>query len=198
VTIPNIITLARLALIPLLLALTYRHSAPALWTAASLFALAAASDWLDGFLARRLKQFSRFGTILDPVVDKMLVLSIFFVFTHLEAPAGRPLIPGAVFLLLLLREFMVSAIRHGLTSSEQVVGANWMGKTKFCLQILTLAIGYVYLISRAEGQALAGTRQALYWSAIVVTVLAYLFLLRFIAWHARQLFTRSSQPPENG
>ena len=195
-TIPNIITLARLALIPFILALTYGQSSTALWGAALLFALAAASDWLDGFLARRLQQFSRFGTILDPVVDKMLVLGVFFVFTHLDDASGAPLVPGAIFLLLLLREFMVSAIRHGLTTSRKVVGANWMGKTKFCLQIAALALGYIYLIYRSAGHEAAGLREALYWAAIAVTVVAYIFLGRFMACHARELFERSEAPLE--
>jgi CDP-diacylglycerol--glycerol-3-phosphate 3-phosphatidyltransferase len=196
VTIPNIVTLARLGLIPFILWFTPARSPRALWTAALLFVLAAASDWFDGFLARRLKQFSRFGTILDPVVDKMLVLSILFLFTHITDTAGAPLIPRAVFLLLLLREFLVSAIRHGLTTRRKLVGANWMGKTKFCLQIVTIALGYTYLLSRAHGTPLPGTRAAVYWAAVTVTAVAYIFLARFIAWHAPELFTTARRPPE--
>lgn len=182
------ITLGRLALVPFVLALTYSRSADALAVAAGLFCLAVVSDWLDGYMARKLKQFSRFGTILDPLVDKTLMLGLFFVLAH------RDLIPAWVFLVLLFREFMVSAIRHGLSTATEVVGANWMGKTKFCLQTVVIAIGYMHLICSAAGTALPWGEAALRGSAIGMTVIACIFLLAFIKWHAAELSEHSREP----
>ncbi len=96
-TIPNAITLSRLILILPLVALTCSRQTWALGAAAALFAAEAADDWLDGFLARRLGNRTRLGTLLDPVVDKLLILSVLFVL------ADRGLFPLWLVLLNMAR-----------------------------------------------------------------------------------------------
>jgi CDP-diacylglycerol--glycerol-3-phosphate 3-phosphatidyltransferase len=173
-TVPNLITLARLGSLPVFLILTYSQVLSGLIAAWVLFNLAAASDWLDGFLARRSGSVSRLGTLLDPVVDKVIILSTLFALVDLR------LLPLWIVLLAMAREFMVSAARHAATTPTRVVGANWMGKAKFALQVAVIELGYLVLLLRLLGRPAAWGQAALFWSALGVTVLSYLFLARFV------------------
>ena len=92
-TIPTILTWTRIAAIPLLMGVFYLPMAPHLQNlaAALLFVLFAITDWLDGFLARRLNQTSAFGAFLDPVADKFLVCASILMLVHLQrADVLRP------------------------------------------------------------------------------------------------------------
>lgn len=132
-SIPNILTLLRISLIPIFVCVFYL---PVEWrylATAIIFMLAAITDWLDGFLARRLKQMSQFGRFLDPVADKLLVAValVLLVESH-----GTPLlaVPAAV---IVGREIVVSALREwmaeiGKTSSMKV---SMIGKVKTMAQM---------------------------------------------------------------
>jgi CDP-diacylglycerol--glycerol-3-phosphate 3-phosphatidyltransferase len=181
VTLPNVITLFRLTLIPLILALSYSERTHVISLAAGLFAVAVVTDWLDGYLARRLCAFSRLGTLLDPLVDKILVLGVFFVFMD------RGLLPGWLFLLIMGREFAATTIRCSASSAGKAVGANWMGKTKFCLQVLVAALLYLSALMQAASRDFAAGEEVVFWSAVAMTVVSYLFLFRFIRFHAADL-----------
>jgi len=187
-TAANIVTLIRLALIPFILWLSYARSLSGIITAAALFALAGASDWLDGFLARRLSAVSSFGKLLDPLVDKMLILGALFVFTRLG------LIPDWIFLLNLARELVVTGARHHLSTPGHAVGANWMGKTKFCLQIVVVSLAYLHLIFQAAGRPLPAGEHLVLGSAVLMTAISCLFLACFIRTHAAELFAGLATP----
>jgi len=73
INLPNLLTLLRIALIPVFVILFYWPSAWAIWAAAIVFALAGFTDWLDGYLARKLQQSTALGAFLDPVADKLMV-----------------------------------------------------------------------------------------------------------------------------
>jgi hypothetical protein len=68
-----------------------------------------------------------------------------------------------------------------------VTGANWMGKTKFCMQVGVLQMGYLLLLLNAHGQDALSLRAALFWSALATTVASYVFLGNFVRWHAHEL-----------
>jgi cardiolipin synthase len=72
-TLPNILTLSRIAIIPIVIALFYVDGWQARWITCGLFILAALTDWFDGYLARKQNQLSSFGRFLDPVADKLIV-----------------------------------------------------------------------------------------------------------------------------
>ena len=78
-SLPNLLTLMRIVLIPVFIGVYYLPFEGAHVAAAIIFALASVTDWLDGFLARRLKQMSPFGAFLDPVADKLLIASTLLV-----------------------------------------------------------------------------------------------------------------------
>lgn len=121
-TLPNAIGFARLAGIPvfLVLALSSRHGHDAL--AATLFALIGGADYLDGFVARLTGQYSRFGAILDPVVDRLLVISGMVVAFRFS------LLPRWAIVVVLARElFMLALSRYGLTRGVELK-INWPGR----------------------------------------------------------------------
>ena len=157
--------------------LTYSRSAAGLAAAASLFALAVASDWLDGYLARRLAMRTAFGTLMDPLVDKVLILSLLFVF------ADRGLIPLWLVLLNMLRELAVTAVRSRASSRPGAVGANPMGKAKFCLQAGFIGLAYVHLMLESAGRPMPRGKPLLFWCLLAVTAVSFAFLARFIHRH---------------
>jgi len=180
---PNTVTLARLGALPFILWLSYATDRTGILCAALLFSLAAAADGLDGYLARRLDAATRLGTLLDPVVDKATVLSILMVF------ADRGLLPVAIVILLMVREFLITALRHGLSTRDHALGANWMGKTKYSLQVTLIEMVYVQLLLEARMGRLPVARTVILWAAIALTVLSYAFLANFVRWHWTELQT---------
>lgn len=139
--LPNLLTFARIAIIPLVLWLLDRGTPKDCVWAAIVYSLAAITDLLDGYLARRLNIVSLLGQFLDPLADKLLVMASLV----WMVPMGR--IPEWAVILLLAREISITALR-GIASSEGVViAAGSGGKSKTALQmvgILCLMIGYPY------------------------------------------------------
>lgn len=155
-SLPNILTALRLALAPLLPALYWIAPRPAAdWIALVLFAIAMATDFFDGWLARRLRLESDFGRMLDPIADKAAVLIALFLWAtlwHVDRP-GAPLDPlafGGV-LLILLRELVVSGLREHLGGAALRVSK--LAKIKTALQ--GVALGALFW-----DQALRAGRQA--------------------------------------
>jgi CDP-diacylglycerol--glycerol-3-phosphate 3-phosphatidyltransferase len=141
VNIPNLLTMGRVAIIPVVLWLLDRGSpSDSLW-AAWVYSAAALTDLLDGYLARRLNVVSVLGQFLDPLADKLLVMASLI----WMVPLGR--IPEWAVVLLLGRELSVTGLRSIASSSGLVIAAGGGGKTKTALQmigILCLIIGYPY------------------------------------------------------
>jgi len=135
VTVPNLLTFVRLALTPVVAALAYTTTATGRTWAFGLFLFAMLTDVADGWIARLPGQRSRLGLYLDPVTDKILLLTMFFVLADID------LIPLWMALLMLARELIVGGLRSAAATSGKVVGANWMGKTKACLQTACIGVG---------------------------------------------------------
>jgi cardiolipin synthase len=135
-TIPTIMTWARIAAIPLIVGVFYLPIEPASRNliATLLFVVSAATDWLDGFLARRLNQVSSFGAFLDPVADKILVCASVLVLVHL----GR----ADVFVALIIigREIAISALREWMAQigASKSVAVHMVGKLKTVVQMVAI------------------------------------------------------------
>ncbi len=134
--LPNGITLSRLLALPILL---YCLASPTVETrifSTIVFLMAAATDWLDGYLARKLNQVTELGKFLDPLVDKLLVLSPLLALIQL----GQ--VPAWGVFLILARELTIAGWRvtPGLTGATAVVGANIWGKLKTISQIAAIAL----------------------------------------------------------
>jgi cardiolipin synthase (CMP-forming) len=121
-TIPNAIGYVRLALIPLFLAFAFSSDDGQDWRAVLIFAIVGWSDYFDGIAARLTGQYSRLGALLDPLVDRLLVLSGVIVCWHFE------LLPRWALALLAARElFMLGLVRWGLRHGADIK-VNWLGR----------------------------------------------------------------------
>ena len=137
VTLPNTLTLVRIALIPVFV-LTYIFMDDMLWVSAVLFACAAFTDWLDGFLARQLGQGTAFGAFLAPVADKLIVVTalVLLIESHSNLVMTLPglIIVGREIIISALREWMAEMNRRGL------VGVSWLGKIKTGVQMIAIVV----------------------------------------------------------
>ena len=137
-TIPNILTLIRIILIPVLVIVFYM---PGQWTyqlSAAIFGIAALTDLLDGYLARRLNQTSPFGAFLDPVADKLMV-AVALVLLVQDNPAPLFTIPAAI---IIGREIAISALREWMAEigARTKVAVSIIGKLKTTLQMIAILL----------------------------------------------------------
>jgi CDP-diacylglycerol---glycerol-3-phosphate 3-phosphatidyltransferase len=139
--LPNLLTMGRVAVIPLVILLIDRGSPKDCWWAALVYSAAALTDLIDGWLARRMHVVSVLGKFLDPLADKLLVMAVLIYLI----PLGR-ISPWAV-TLLLARELSVTGLRSIASSEGVVIAAGDDGKSKTALQmagLLCLILGYPY------------------------------------------------------
>jgi len=183
--VPNLITLSRIVLIPLIIGVYYL---PEDWmsydskniTATAIFIFAAVTDWLDGYLARKLNQTSAFGAFLDPVADKLIVAAALIVLLK----EGR--VDAVVALIIIGRELAISALREWMASVGQAksVAVAFIGKLKTGFQLV--AIPMLLYDERPFGIlncAVVGT--ILINIAAVLTVVSMLYYMRKALPHAR-------------
>jgi CDP-diacylglycerol--glycerol-3-phosphate 3-phosphatidyltransferase len=140
---PNLITLARIALIPWFLYLLYYENRHNSFLAAAIYSVAALSDWVDGWLARVSGKVTTLGKFLDPLADKVIVLSALVMLVRL----GRA--PVWVVVVILAREFLISGLRTIAVSEGLVISASQGGKWKTSLQltgIICLMLHYHFAI----------------------------------------------------
>ena len=136
--LPNIITVARILLVPIFVFVYLIPGESTYLVAATLFAMAAATDWLDGYLARRLNQTTPFGAFLDPVADKLIVVSALIVLLAEHSSVWLSL-PG---LIIVGREIMISALREWMAemNSSVTVAVSYLGKIKTSLQMVAITL----------------------------------------------------------
>jgi CDP-diacylglycerol--glycerol-3-phosphate 3-phosphatidyltransferase len=130
-TLPNWITFSRLLGIPFLLYGLHNPTPQARWICLAIFLVASLTDWLDGYLARKLNQITDLGKFLDPLVDKLLVLAPLLVLIEL----GQ--VPAWGVFLILARELAIAGWR---VSQPKITGANIWGKLKTVSQIVAIAL----------------------------------------------------------
>lgn len=141
-SLPNILTLLRIILIPFFIIVFYLPFENAHLIAAIMFALASFTDWLDGYLARKLGQISPFGSFLDPVADKLLVASSLLLLVGAKE-IDYITIPAIV---IVGREIVISALREWMAEvgSRASVAVSYIGKFKTTLQMLALVLLIAY------------------------------------------------------
>lgn len=145
-TLPNLLSLFRILIIPLLVyLLTFPDRRSALW-ATGLFVVAAITDYFDGYFARRNKSVSDLGKILDPLADKLMVASALIMLAALDRP-GEPSVPAWLVVVILARESAVTVIRGIALTDGIIMQAETLGKYKFILQsysVVGLLVHYRY------------------------------------------------------
>ena len=137
--LPNAITVARIFLVPLLVVvlltkfegrqiLGIRHEL----VGAAIFGIAALTDWLDGYLARRRQQVTTFGQLMDPLADKLLITAAFVSLVQLD------LAPAWMVAVIVGREFLVTVLRSIASSKGVVIAASPLGKLKMVAEVTTI------------------------------------------------------------
>ncbi len=147
--LPNILTLSRIAAIPILVALLYFHSPLTRWAALALFSLAGLTDYLDGYLARHRGQVSALGRFLDPIADKLLVASVIVVLVAIKQIDGLVVIPAIV---IVCREILVSGLREYLAEVKVPLPVSSLAKWKTAIQLI--ALGFLIVGTEAGPEIL--------------------------------------------
>jgi cardiolipin synthase len=132
--LPNILTLLRIGLIPLLIISFYLEGLIGHWVAAIIFTFASITDYFDGMLARALNAHSSFGRMFDPIADKLLVASALMMLVHFER---APIIPA---ILILCREITVSGLREYLAEFKVSIPVSNLSKVKTAIQFISVTI----------------------------------------------------------
>lgn len=188
--LPNLLTLARIALIPVLVLLIML---PGAWTyeaSAAVFLLASLTDWLDGYLARRLKLQTALGAFLDPVADKLIVVTVLVMLTGRYGDLWFSLAAAVI----VGREIMISALREWMAEMQRrgVVAVAWLGKAKTTAQMIAILV-LLYTPETATGwQPALGF--ALLLLAAVLTLASMVSYLR-AAWPTLREAFEAARPP---
>ena len=138
--VPNLLTISRILLVPLLVVVLLTKFDGREFVGLGLFLFAALTDFLDGFLARRNRQITRLGQLLDPAADKILVAAAFISLVELDPRVT----PAWMVVAILSREFAVSALRSVAAAGHRVIAAGWSGKVKTGTQIVAISLLIIY------------------------------------------------------
>ncbi len=169
--LPNILTIARIFFVPLLVAaLVAQNVSVGLfgvtitneWLALAIFLVAAATDLLDGYLARRWGQVTTIGTLLDPIADKLLISAALISLVQVNA------VPGWMVILIVGREFAISGLRSIAAAEGYTIRASDLGKTKMTAQVVAIS----FLLVSIRHRALAPLAYWMMWVVVLFTVLS--------------------------
>lgn len=136
-TLPNLLSLFRIAIIPVLVYLLTFSDPLAALLAAFLFFVASLTDYFDGYFARRNRSVSNLGKILDPLADKLMVVAVLIMLAAMSR-SGHPGVPAWLVVVIVARETAVTIIRGIALAEGVVMAAEDLGKYKFILQALAL------------------------------------------------------------
>lgn len=177
--VPNTLTLLRIFFVPLLVAVLLGHSPNVvLWGVSVHFeewgvlilAVAAATDWLDGMIARRREEVTTLGILLDPIADKLLITAAYISLVDMG------LVPAWMVVIIIGREFTVLGLRNIASAEGLTIEASGLGKTKMALQVVAACT--VMLSRRYPGLRLIG--YGLLWLVVLFAVLsAVQYFLKF-------------------
>ena len=169
--LPNILSLLRIALVPLIVAVLVFPGPPARITAALIFLVACITDFLDGWIARRHGITTALGQFLDPLADKLLVIAVLIM---LAAQPMTPRVPAWMAVVITLREFAVTGLRAIASTGGVVLAAEELGKYKTIVQMFALECLLLHYAWTLPGTSLgvdfhaAGMR--FLWVALVLSV----------------------------
>jgi CDP-diacylglycerol---glycerol-3-phosphate 3-phosphatidyltransferase len=188
---PNVLTLVRISVIPLLVIFFYLPVSWAHLSAAIIFAIASITDWLDGYLARHLKQSTKLGAFLDPVADKLMVcIALVLIvaeptFQFVSVTSAVVSIPTFLITvpagIIVAREIIVSALREWMAEigKRTSVAVSSIGKFKTAVQMLALIV--LLYCDNSTNATLVFTGYVLLYISAVLTIWSMLIYLK-VAW----------------
>ena len=162
----NTLTLARIGLIPFILITFFINYPTPRLIAACLFVLACITDYLDGFIARKFNQETRFGEILDPIADKLLISSTLLMLVGFDRISKFSILAAVI---ILCREILVSGLREYLAEVRVLLSVNFLTKIKTTIQMLALAV-LLYIDPQHSPIALQAIGELLLWIAAGITL----------------------------
>ncbi|HEY3758642.1 MAG TPA: CDP-diacylglycerol--glycerol-3-phosphate 3-phosphatidyltransferase [Solirubrobacteraceae bacterium] len=130
--LPNVLTVLRIMLVPVLVAALLGNTPSGDVLAAVVFALASLTDFVDGYLARARGSITTFGKLMDPLADKLLIIAALLSLVSLNR------LPAWIAMVIITRELAVTVLRMGATQAGVVMAASMFGKIKTCLQIAAI------------------------------------------------------------
>ncbi len=133
--LPNYLTLFRVISIPIIIIAIIPQTYLSNWIAVSLYIVACISDFLDGYFARKLKLETKLGKFLDPIADKVLVISIIFILVAIDKISGFFIYPA---LIIIIREILVSGLREFFAESKISINVTNIAKWKTLIQMFSL------------------------------------------------------------
>jgi len=142
--VPNLLSLSRILSVPIFIVLMLEPSVVRTLAAGIVFSLASATDWLDGYLARKWGQVTKMGKLLDPIADKILIMSALVILVHLRPDIVHPWMA----ILIIGREFAVTGLRAIASSDGIIIPAETVGKYKVGAQItavLSLLLDFAFI-----------------------------------------------------
>lgn len=158
--LPTVLTFSRIILIPVFIFIVYRHPV----FGAIIFSIASVTDFLDGYLARRSGEITKFGIILDPIADKFLVISALIVLVDMER------LPAWIAIIIIVREFLVTGLRVVALSKDIIIPAEIGGKIKTTTQIV--AVVCLILMGSIFDIDLYDVGVLLVWVALVLSIIS--------------------------
>jgi CDP-diacylglycerol--glycerol-3-phosphate 3-phosphatidyltransferase len=168
VNLPNVLTVLRILLVPVVVVALLDETPNGDLLAAIVFALASATDWVDGYLARSRGSITTFGKLMDPIADKLLVVAALVSLVSLDR------LQAWVAMVIIARELAVTMSRMAATGQGVVIAANRWGKVKTAMQVLT-----IFLLIAVSGSPV--WLDVLVYVTVAVTVISgveYFFGLR--------------------
>ena len=179
--IPNALTILRIFFVPLLVAALVQENVSVHlrgltltneWLALAIFLSAAATDLLDGYLARRWKQVTTIGTLLDPIADKLLISAALISLVQVRV------LPGWMAILIIAREFAVTGLRSIAASEGYTIAASDLGKTKMASQVVAIS----FMLISVRHAALLPISNVLMWVVIFFGIASAVSYFRKF-WH---------------
>ena len=135
--IPNILTIGRILIAPILVVIYYFSGELSDWLSCIIFVIAAFTDYLDGFFARLYKQQSKFGELLDPIADKVLVATALALLIMSQTIKGPHVIAA---IIIITREILVSGLREFLAKAQIYIPVTNLSKSKTVIQMTAISI----------------------------------------------------------
>jgi cardiolipin synthase len=185
--LPNLLTLSRIAAIPLLVACFWLDRGWAQWLSMILFVTAAVTDWFDGYFARRYHQISRLGRFLDPIADKLLVAAALVMLVDSGTLRGVNVLAA---LIILAREILVSGLREFLAELRVGLPVSQLAKWKTGAQMVAIA---ALLVGDAASPYVTYIGIVLIWIAAALTLITGYDYLRTGLKHMAE-----DSPPSGG
>src|SRR5579871_5546701 len=179
--LPNSLTILRIFFVPLLVAALVQENVGVRlgslqvtneWLALAIFLTAAGTDLLDGYLARRWKQVTTVGILLDPIADKLLISAALISLVQVRV------LPGWMAILIIGREFAVSGLRQIAAAEGYTIKANDLGKTKMASQVVAVSC----MLVAARHPELQTPGMLLMWIVVVFSILSAVSYFRKF-WH---------------